>query len=181
MSKKFMPDEPVPPWRVGVWVSSADPRKHVVMVAVGDEEIAEYEAHRDFVRWLEPDGAEAVKAAWANHKYAQGTKECIAFWRGAQWAHGLMSPRGVSGLDGQTDAQQTPVSTSICLPSGVMFDALGEPRKRYVRITHDGAHCIVQPDDVKDMVDSEKPEDYTLTDTYLSEREFEDLPEFDGF
>jgi hypothetical protein len=63
MSKKFMPDQPVPPWRVGVWVSSADPRKHVVMVAVGEEEISEYGAHRDFVRWLTDAPDENVQAA----------------------------------------------------------------------------------------------------------------------
>jgi hypothetical protein len=52
MSKKFLPADRVPPWRVGVFVSSSEPHKHAVMVAVGDEEIAEYGAHRDFVMWL---------------------------------------------------------------------------------------------------------------------------------
>lgn len=53
-------------------------------------------SHETFLRYFktirnqckpqgEPDGAEAVKVAYARHKYAQGTRECIAFWRGAQW------------------------------------------------------------------------------------------------
>jgi hypothetical protein len=33
----------------------------------------------------EVDGGEAVKAAYARYKYAQGTRECIAFFRGAVW------------------------------------------------------------------------------------------------
>lgn len=84
MSKKFMPDAPVPPWRVGVWVSSADPRKHVVMVAVGDEEIAEYGAHRDFVRWLTPDpgGAGGVPAGPGVQRVAHSLAVSIGMGHG---------------------------------------------------------------------------------------------------
>ena len=73
----------------------------------------------------------------------------------------------------------------LCFPNGVMFDALGEPRVRYVRVTLDGHHCLVRPEDVADytaqgsLLEDQPP--YILTDTYLSEREFDDLPEFDGF
>jgi hypothetical protein len=69
----------------------------------------------------------------------------------------------------------------MCLPDGALFDALGEPRKRYVRITLDGSHCIDRPDAVADVIGDDDPQNYTLTDVYLSEREFDDLPEFDGF
>jgi hypothetical protein len=63
MSLAFHPDEPVPPWRVGVFVSSSRRPKHVILVAVGDAEIASYEAHPDFVRWITdgvdvPDGGQ---------------------------------------------------------------------------------------------------------------------------
>lgn len=39
-------------WRVGEFVSSARRPEHVLMLAVGDKQIAEYGAHRDFVRWV---------------------------------------------------------------------------------------------------------------------------------
>jgi hypothetical protein len=93
MSKKFMPNDPVPPWRVGVFVSSACSWKHVVMVAVGDEEIAEYGAHRDFVRWLTPDphgvsvGVEPIppRVYWApladNFYDADGKGQGTEFYR----------------------------------------------------------------------------------------------------
>jgi hypothetical protein len=68
-----------------------------------------------------------------------------------------------------------------CLPNGVMFDAFGRPRVRYVRVIHDGTTCVVPPGDVADMVDSERPDDYRTEDVYLSKEEFDALPEFDGF
>lgn len=40
------------PWRVGEFVSSANRPEHVLMLAVGEKQIAEYGAHRDFVRWV---------------------------------------------------------------------------------------------------------------------------------
>jgi hypothetical protein len=69
----------------------------------------------------------------------------------------------------------------MCLPDGVLFDAFGNPRVRYVRVIHDGTTCVVPPGDVAAMVDSEKPEAYALKDVYLSKEEFDALPEFDGF
>jgi hypothetical protein len=69
----------------------------------------------------------------------------------------------------------------MCLPNGVLFDWKGNTRVRYVRVTHDGTHCVVPPDDVQSLVDSERPEDYQTQDVYLSKEEFDALPEFDGF
>lgn len=70
---------------------------------------------------------------------------------------------------------------------GLKFDALGEPRTRYVRVTLGGSHCVMHPSegdrylqDARDADDSEADR-YVVRDGYLSEREFDDLPEFDGF
>jgi hypothetical protein len=68
-----------------------------------------------------------------------------------------------------------------CLPNGVLFDAFGRERVRYVRVIHDGTTCVVRPGDVADMIDSECPDDYRTEDVYLSKEEFDALPEFDGF
>jgi hypothetical protein len=68
-----------------------------------------------------------------------------------------------------------------CLPQGVLFDAFGRQRVRYVRVIHEGTTCVVLPGDVADMVDSERPDDYRTEDVYLSKEEFDALPEFDGF
>jgi hypothetical protein len=72
-----------------------------------------------------------------------------------------------------------------CRPNGLMFDAFGEPRVRYVRVSFDGAHCVMTPAEADaHMADAKANDDqssYVLTDVYLSEREAEDLPEFDGF
>jgi hypothetical protein len=66
-------------------------------------------------------------------------------------------------------------------PEAAMFDAFGNPRTRHVRITHDGVSLIERPENVTAMVEQDRISDYTLTDVYLSERELDDLPEFDGF
>lgn len=53
MADKYDPGTAPPPWRVGEFWSSADPRRLVLMLAVGSE-IGEYQRHRDFVRWVTP-------------------------------------------------------------------------------------------------------------------------------
>lgn len=95
-----------PPWKLGEFVSSADPRKKVLMVATGASEIAEYGAHRDFIRWVaesaprELDYGALIAAGWSRFKYAQGTRECIAFKRGAEYAlEGLAEPSAQGTLD----------------------------------------------------------------------------------
>lgn len=62
-----------------------------------------------------------------------------------------------------------------------MFDAFGNPRKRYVRLTVDGSHCVDKPENLTDNIGDMAPGEYTTADVFLSEREFNDLPEFDGF
>lgn len=66
-----------------------------------------------------------------------------------------------------------------------MFDAFGDPRTRYVRVSLDGRHCIMHPSEgdcyLKDARDSGDDSKYIVSDVYLSEREFEELADFDGF
>lgn len=69
-----------------------------------------------------------------------------------------------------------------CLPNGVMFDYLGNPRKRYTRVSLDGAHLIL--DDVQlaeHKANATDADEYTYSDVYLSQEEADALPEFDGF
>ena len=74
-----------------------------------------------------------------------------------------------------------------CPPDSLMFDAFGEPRTRYVRVTLDGSHCVMHPSEGdRHLQDAREADDsaadrYTVRDVWLSEREFDDLPEFDGF
>ncbi len=74
-----------------------------------------------------------------------------------------------------------------CQPEGLKFDAFGEPRTRYVRVSLNRSHCVMEPSEgdcyVQEARDSGDPdwERYIVTDVYLSKREFEDLPDHDGF
>ena len=76
-------------------------------------------------------------------------------------------------------------SNMMCQPNGLMFDAFGETRTRYVRVTLDGSHCVMHPSEgdtyLADAKASGDESAYTVADVYLSEREFDDLGEFDGF
>lgn len=73
----------------------------------------------------------------------------------------------------------------MCQPDGLMFDALGEPRTRYVRVSLRGNHCVMHPNEgdryLQDARDNGDDSPYVVRDVYLSEREFEDLPEHEGF
>jgi hypothetical protein len=73
----------------------------------------------------------------------------------------------------------------LCQPNGLMFDAFGNPRVRYVRVTLDGSHCIMRPSEGDTYLADAKAcgdrSDYKVADVYLSEREFESLPEHGGF
>lgn len=73
----------------------------------------------------------------------------------------------------------------MCQPDGLKFDAFGEPRTRYVRVTLHGSHLVMDPSEgdryVQDARDAGDESEYVVRDVYLSEREFDDLGEFDGF
>lgn len=72
-----------------------------------------------------------------------------------------------------------------CREPMLMVDALGEPRVRYTRVSYEGAHMVMTPEEatcyVQESQISGDETPYILIDTYLSEREFDELPEFDGF
>lgn len=75
----------------------------------------------------------------------------------------------------------------VCQPEGLKFDAFGEPRTRHVRVTLNRSHCVMHPSEgdcyVQDARDAGDPdwERYIVRDVWLSEREFDDLPEHDAF
>jgi hypothetical protein len=55
---------------------------------------------------------------------------------------------------------------------------------RFVKITYDGSSVYVRPNEVDDMVDkgtNYELEGYVLTDVWMSEAEYEALPEFAGW
>lgn len=87
------------------------------------------------------------------------------------------------------DNARKPAITDIVLfagdPPGVMFDAFGEPRTRHVRVSLDGSHCVMHPSEgdsyLADAKANGDESEYVVADVYLSEREFDDLGEFDGF
>lgn len=91
----------------------------------------------------------------------------------------------VGRLDDGVPADAVRFAGEARLPHGVMFDALGEPRTRYVRVSLYGSHCIMRPSEgdtyLQDARDCGDNSEYTVADVYLSEREFEDLPEHVGF
>ena len=64
-------------------------------------------------------------------------------------------------------------------------DAMGKPRTRYVRVSLAGNHCVMHPSEgdcyLKDARDAGDESVYIVADVWLSEREFDDLPEHDGF
>ena len=82
---------------------------------------------------------------------------------------------------------QAPERAALCQPEGLKFDAFGEPRTRYVRVTLNRSQCVMRPSegdcDIEEARNAGDPdwERYSVRDVWLSEREFEDLPEFDGF
>lgn len=48
----MIPNDADQPWRVAEFWSSADPRRKVLMIAVGDAEIEAWGKRGDFCRWM---------------------------------------------------------------------------------------------------------------------------------
>jgi hypothetical protein len=100
---------------------------------------------------------------------------------------GLALERGVRSLDDSLPADAVRFAGEICQPEGLRFDAFGAPRTRYVRVSLNRSHCVMEPSEgdcyVQEARDGGDPdwERYIVTDVYLSRREFEDLPDHDGF
>lgn len=85
--------------------------------------------------------------------------------------------RPATGAEAQHAAE-----IGACLPNGVMFDAFGRTRERYVRVSLDGSHLILHPSELDAFkAGEENPDQFTYSDVYLSEEEADALPEFDGF
>lgn len=83
--------------------------------------------------------------------------------------------------------EQSALANAMVQVEGLRFDALGEPRRRYVRVTLNGSHCVMPPAEGDSYIEAARNDGdpdwdrYIVRDVYLSEREFEDLPEFEGF
>lgn len=93
----------------------------------------------------------------------------------------------VRRLDDGLPADAVRFAGEVCQAEGLKFDAFGVPRTRYVRVTLNRSHCVMHPSEgdcyVQDARDAGDPdwERYIVRDVWLSEREFEDLPEHNGF
>jgi hypothetical protein len=97
------------------------------------------------------------------------------------WADGVQASVPVNRPATMEEAQHA-AQIGACLPNGVLFDAFGRERVRYVRVTLDGSHLILHPRELEAFkANEEEPERFTYTDVYLSEEEADALPEFDGF
>lgn len=72
------------------------------------------------------------------------------------------------------------------LPPGACIDPALYPEltapRRFVRIEHFGSFCICSPENVGDWIaDADDPSEYKITDVWMTQKEFDDLPEFKGF
>jgi len=65
---------------------------------------------------------------------------------------------------------------------GLPFDRQGNERKQFVRISLDGTYCIMTPAEGEQFLrEAEYPDDYTVADVWMSQAEFDAMPEFAGF
>lgn len=58
------------------------------------------------------------------------------------------------------------------------LDPRNQP-KRYVRVAYDGASCVCEPRDVGDMIDG--CDSATVSEVWMTEAQWEALPEFGGW
>jgi len=58
-------------------------------------------------------------------------------------------------------------------------------QQKYIRLEYDGTYCIMTPDDAMDYMDDCEYEkdagEYKYEEIYLTQDQFEKLPEFQGF
>lgn len=59
------------------------------------------------------------------------------------------------------------------------FQGPQHDKRRYVKLKHDGASVILDPAEVTDFMDGN--DDYEVEDVWMSDAEYEALPEFQGF
>ena len=54
--------------------------------------------------------------------------------------------------------------------------------ERFVRISFDGSHCLLTPNEAKAYLeDCEDPNVYEVSDVFITQDQFENLAEFTGF
>jgi hypothetical protein len=61
------------------------------------------------------------------------------------------------------------------------WDALFGRRKRFARVELDGSWLICPPEEVATYIDDGDRDDYVVTYVYLTQRQLDALPEFEGF
>jgi hypothetical protein len=101
------------------------------------------------------------------------------------WATLLQGVRASAASSTKGSNEMTDKLREQIAQSMLMFDALGEPRTRYVRVSLDGNHCVMHPREgdayLEEARQNGDDSPYVVADVYLSEREFNDLPEHEGF
>lgn len=107
-------------------------------------------------------------------------------WEAFEIAIGHATPAADHAAQPEQPAKLTDEQPhALCQPNGLMFDFFGEPRTRYVRVSLGGSHCAMRPSEgdtyLSDAREAGDESPYVVRDVYLSEREFNDLPEFNGF
>ncbi len=61
------------------------------------------------------------------------------------------------------------------------WDALFGRRTRYARVELDGSWVICPPEEVEAYIDGDDRGEYVVTYLHLTQRQFDALPEFEGF
>lgn len=82
-------------------------------------------------------------------------------------------PRALLGLD--STPVKTPVSTGEKLAGG----GRRRQKKRFLKLTVDGTSCICEPDEAADMMDD--PTQYTVSEVWMTQKQYDKLPEFEGW
>lgn len=59
--------------------------------------------------------------------------------------------------------------------------AAARDKKRFVKLTMDGASCIVHPNELDSMLAGEELETIEQSDVWMTEAQWEALPEFEGW
>lgn len=59
--------------------------------------------------------------------------------------------------------------------------AAARDKKRFARMTVDRVSCICEPNEVKDMFTGDDMDGCTLTDVWMTQAEYDALPEFEGW
>lgn len=54
-------------------------------------------------------------------------------------------------------------------------------KRRFVKLAVDGTAVTMPPEEVQSFMDGSDPTEYTVNDVWLTQDEFEALPEFQGF